>query len=269
MAVSASSTDQAGGRVTADAASLNDDYPFGCFNYGSKRERYYPYLPPLLGTLGPRAQVYDIGCGAGYWLDLYGRCGVGRERITCVDLSPRNVSRLLARGYDARVGNVLDLRLEDGLADCTICCGVIHHTEDPLRALRELARITKVGGCIYLVVYNGWSPYFYVVHRATYPLRYLYWNWNKRVLDAVYAPARLVFQPLARVLLGQTLDEATGRAFLADQVMNPRAHLFTKSKLRRYADLAGCSVERVHATQLGMMWEACLRREVDARPANT
>jgi len=91
-------------------------------------------------------------------------------------------------------------------------------------------------------VYNRWNPYFYLVHRAMAPIRRLYWDWSTGILDAVYPVAKLLFQPLAYLVMGDFLDERTGKAMFMDQVMVPYARLFGKSALRRYAEQCGCTV---------------------------
>lgn len=244
---------------TAQARELYDRYRFGTFGYGRQRDAYEPLLFEALAALPPDAVLYDIGCGTGYWVDAYLQAGVAKERIRCVDLAPANIAALQARGVDAAVGDVMQLDLPDEIADITISLGVIHHTDDPLRAFRELVRITKPDGLIYLNVYNRFHPYYYLVHRATFPLRYLYWHWSPKVADAAYWAARFAFQPLAYLTMGRFLDDETGRTLFMDQVMTPRAHLFSRGRLDRYARACGCTVEAYRFNRFGLMLSALMR----------
>ena len=41
-----------------------------------------------------------------------------------------------------------DLPLNNGIADVTICWGVLHHMNEPMKGLDELVRVTKPGGNI-------------------------------------------------------------------------------------------------------------------------
>jgi ubiquinone/menaquinone biosynthesis C-methylase UbiE len=157
--------------VTDKAKELYDDITFGHLSYD--RARHNPLLFRFLGMIKPGERVFDIGCGAGYWMQVYVDYGVPKDCIVGVDISPTNVANLRKQGFHAEWGNVLELQLEDGVSDFTVCNGVIHHTNDPFRAFEELARITRPGGYIWLQVYNQWNPYYYIVHRAAYPLRYL------------------------------------------------------------------------------------------------
>jgi|SRR5688500_4707864 SAM-dependent methyltransferase len=242
----------------AQARELYDRYRFGTFAYGRRRDAYEPLLFEALARVGPDAVLYDIGCGTGYWVDAYLNAGVQKDRIRCVDLAPSNIAELQARGLHAAVGDVLHLDIPDRSADITVSLGVIHHTDDPFRAFTELVRITRPGGLIYLNVYNRFHPYYYVVHRATFPLRYAYWHWSPKVADAAYWAARFAFQPLAYLTMGRFLDEQTGRTMFMDQVMTPRAHLFTRRQLDRYARAGNCTVEAYRYNRFGLMLSALM-----------
>jgi SAM-dependent methyltransferase len=221
---------------------LYNRHRFGEFCYGRQRDQYNRPLLEFLRLVPAESTVFDIGCGAGYWLETAVRLGVAPGRLIAVDFAQGNLTPLKAKGFKAVCGDVMSLPFESHVADVTVCNGVIHHTPAPEDAFRELLRITRPGGLIFLGVYNRWNPYFYVVHRAMAPVRYAYWNWSRRVLDVLYSVARFLFQPLARLFTGSLLDERSGKTMLADQVMNPYAHLFSKRTVRRYAAMYGCSV---------------------------
>jgi len=245
--------------TTARTRSLYDEYRFGDFSYGSKREAYESLLFELLAKAAPGTELFDVGCGKGYWLDAYMRAGIQKDRITCVDLAPANVEELRQRGFRAEVGNVLELEFPDHASDLTVSIGVIHHTHDPFKAFRELVRITKPGGVIYLNVYNKLHPYYYVVHKATFPLRWLYWNWSGKVADVAYWFAKFAFQPLAWLVFGKFLDEKTGKTMFMDQVITPHAHLFTQGMLRSYAVECGCTIEGCRYNRYYLMLSAAIR----------
>jgi len=229
-------------REVDKVAVLYSKHPFGDFCYGPCRERCNRPLVAFLGQLGPEGNVFDIGCGSGYWLEVALHQGAARHRLWGVDLSRVTLEALKARGVNVLQANVLDLPLADDVSAYTVCNGVIHCTPDPVCAFEELARITKPGGLIFLGVYNRWNPYFYLVHRTSAPLRFLYWHWSSKVLDIIHPLAKVFYQPLAYLSLGRFLDKRTGTTMLADQVFAPYAHLFTKRKLRHLARNCGCEV---------------------------
>jgi SAM-dependent methyltransferase len=248
-------------RITERTRELYNRFQYGHLSYGRKREKFDPLLMGFLSMIAPADTLFDIGCGSGFWMETYLRCGVSKPLITAVDLCPANVEDLKRRGFNALCDDVLDLSLEDNVADFTICNGVIHHTVDPFRAFSELVRITKPGGYLYLSVYNQWNPYFYLVHRAAYPIRSWYWNWDRRIADVVYPLWKIVLQVLSLLLLRELLDDNTAKTVFMDQVMTPRAHLFSKTRLKRYAARCGCQVQALEYIKHRLMLGAIMKME--------
>ena len=142
--------------------------------------------------------------------------------------APANIEELARRGFAAVCTNALSLDLKDNVSDFTFSQGVIHHTDNPFQAFRELVRITKPGGHIYLNLYNQWNPYFYLVHRATFPIRFIYWNVTTKIASLVYPIAWALFQPVSLLVMGELLGRETARTFFMDQVITPRAYLFSR-----------------------------------------
>lgn len=231
--------------VTDNAKELYNEFNFGGFSDGLDRLETEPLLKIFLEKVDDKSILYDIGCGVGNWTEAYLKFNIPKNNIILVDIAPENIMALKRKGFRAREGNVLDLSIENNVADFTICNGVIHHTTDPFKAFKELVRITKSGGYIYLNVYNAWNPYFYIVHRATFPFRYWYWHLNKNIINFLYPISKIFFQPLSYVASGKFLDDRTGKILFMDQVMTPIAHLFTKNKIKNYADKFNCEIETI------------------------
>ena len=235
---------------------LYEQYPFGRFCYGAVRDRHNRPLLDFLASLSGQECVLDVGCGAGYWLEKCRALSTSPQRLVGVETSPARCAELGRRGFSMVCGDALRLGLRDGCADAVVCNGVIHHTPDPFRAFQELVRTIRPGGRIFLAVYFRWNPYFWLVHRAMFPLRWAYWRWGEWVADAAQAVARPFYQVLALLVFGRRLDDATGRALLMDQVMTPYAALFGRADLRRYAERCGCILSAVRLTGDGMMLTA-------------
>ena len=236
-----------------------DGLSFGEFSYGDKRAGFYPLFDEFVALIEPQSQVCDVGCGTGFWLDAMVSRGVREDQLFGIDLAPGNVRRAQERGHRAACGNVLKLELRSDSVDCTFCAGVIHHTPDPQGALRELARITRPGGHIYLAVYNKMHPYFWFVHKATAPLRSLHWRGWARLSRAAYQVWRLAVQPVSYLAFGRPLDEKTCKALYMDQVLTPYAHLYSRADVRRSADAAGLNVVEMRYALRSLMIVAILR----------
>jgi SAM-dependent methyltransferase len=237
-----------------------DGLSFGEFSYGDRRAGFYPLVEEFVRKMRHDSQVIDVGCGAGFWLDEFRRRGLQETQLTGVDLAPANVARARERGHRADVGNVLALEHPDAAFDGTFCAGVIHHTPDPQRAWQELVRITRPGGYIYLAVYNRWHPYFWVVHKATAPLRWLHWRGWSRLSRAAYGVWRTAVQPVSYLAFGRALDERTSYALWMDQVLTPYAYLYTRAGIRRMAAASAIDVVDIRYALRSLMIVALLRK---------
>jgi 2-polyprenyl-3-methyl-5-hydroxy-6-metoxy-1,4-benzoquinol methylase len=114
-------------------------------------------------------RVLDVGCGPGWLTVQYARAGA---QVTAVDLTPRAVALtrtfLEQQGLTASVqeGNAEQLPLPDDAFDLVVSSGVLHHTPDTPRAIRECWRVLRPGGAAKLTFY-----YRGLLHsRAVFPL---------------------------------------------------------------------------------------------------
>ncbi|WP_328500932.1 methyltransferase domain-containing protein [Streptomyces sp. NBC_00457] len=108
----------------------------------------------LLGSLTPRMRILDIGCGPGtITADLAALVPEGH--VTGVDRAPEILDRARDTAAERGLTNtgfaVADVHALD-FPDDTFCVvhahQVLQHVGDPVRALREMVRVTKPGGFI-------------------------------------------------------------------------------------------------------------------------
>ncbi|MCG2782450.1 MAG: class I SAM-dependent methyltransferase, partial [Candidatus Altiarchaeales archaeon] len=50
--------------------------------------------------------------------------------------------------------DIREVPFEDGIFDFVCCNGVVHHTENPEEIIKELSRVLKNGGYLFLYVYD-------------------------------------------------------------------------------------------------------------------
>jgi SAM-dependent methyltransferase len=120
--------------------------------------------------------VLDVGCGSGRFSAQAAARGA---RVTSLDIG----LRLLActrRRCDTRAvaADACALPIRDASFDLVISSECIEHTTDPLRAVREIHRVTRPGGSFLITVPNQlW--HFAVTFAAAFRLRPFegYENW--------------------------------------------------------------------------------------------
>jgi ubiquinone/menaquinone biosynthesis C-methylase UbiE len=94
--------------------------------------------------------VVDLGAGTGHFLPvirrIIGCCG----RLTALDLSQEMLDRCDATTSHATLicGSVEDLPLQPDSFDAALCIGLLPHFADRARALAEIHRVIRPGGCL-------------------------------------------------------------------------------------------------------------------------
>jgi SAM-dependent methyltransferase len=138
----------------------------------------------LLPHLARDAKVLDVGCGPGtITTDLADR--VPQGRVTGIDAAQEVIERAreLAgdrANVDFATGDVYALDYPDGAFDVVHAHQVLQHLGDPVRALREMGRVTRPGGLVAareadfggmtwypeLPILDQWRPLYKRVARA-------------------------------------------------------------------------------------------------------
>ena len=107
-------------------------------------------------------KVLDMGCGTGEYALWYAKNGAAS--VTGIDLSDGSLA--IARERKEEMGanhvdftkmDILNCELPDNYFDYSYSVGVLHHTGDPLRGFRHLARITRPGGVVIVSLYSQYS----------------------------------------------------------------------------------------------------------------
>jgi SAM-dependent methyltransferase len=103
----------------------------------------------LLPHLRPGLRVLDVGSGPGtITADLSSIVAPGEVVAVEVNEDAAALTRQGAPGVDVRVADVHALPFDDAEFDVVHAHQVLQHVEDPVRALREMARVTLTGGVV-------------------------------------------------------------------------------------------------------------------------
>jgi ubiquinone/menaquinone biosynthesis C-methylase UbiE len=142
--------------------------------YLEKRFSQYPLFRELSGLWGDHGgeTVLDYGCGPGN--DLVGLLLYsGAARVIGMDVSPTSLR--LARErlalHAVPEGRVELVKIAEGVGSLPLgersvdhinCQGVLHHTTNPARILREFRRVLRPSGRAVVMVYNRNSLWFHL-----------------------------------------------------------------------------------------------------------
>ena len=159
----------------------------------------------------------DAGCGGGR--NSIAMARLGARSVTGIDLGERGLRD--ARQRSAGMSNVrfqqasiLDIPFPDESFDMVWCAGVLMITADEERALDELARVTKKGGYLYLLVY------------ATEGMRWPLIQWLRPLA------AEIGEENLERAIQHADLPANKRRTFL-DDLFCPRLDFYHWERLQR------------------------------------
>jgi SAM-dependent methyltransferase len=114
--------------------------------------------PFRIGPIYPGESVIDIGCGAGMDLLLAARRAGPTGSVIGVDMTPAMIElakrAALKAGLwdrvDIRRGLAEELPVESASIDVVISNGVLNLSSDKLRSCREIYRVLRPGGRLYL-----------------------------------------------------------------------------------------------------------------------
>lgn len=106
------------------------------------------------GILKPDITVVDLGAGDGY----LSRCiAMYVKKVIAIDISGKMLKELEKKASESGINNIytleangLDVPIEDSSIDLVCGSMYLHHIEEPEMAVREMSRIIKPSGSVFI-----------------------------------------------------------------------------------------------------------------------
>jgi SAM-dependent methyltransferase len=101
-------------------------------------------------------RLLDFGSARGTFLTELEQRGYGAQwRMEGVDINPDEIEMGRSRGLDLRCGTLESQGYGPGTFDAVAAFSVLEHLQDPVATLGEIARVTRRGGRLLLIVPSG------------------------------------------------------------------------------------------------------------------
>ncbi len=136
---------------------LKEDYDLISSSFAKNRERVWPEMKFLFDKAKKEERVLDLGCGNGRFSQY-----LEHTHYTGIDFSEKMISEAKARfpKKDFLVGDALSLPFQDNSFDRVYSIAVIHQIPSEalrIEALKEIKRVLKPEGRLYITVWNIWK----------------------------------------------------------------------------------------------------------------
>lgn len=200
-------------------------------------DKLVPYAQEMFGykeCMGKR--VLEIGCGMGSHALRQAKY---TKEFCAIDFSRKSVELTRKRfslfGHDFTrifVGDAENLSFRDNFFDRVFSNGVIHHTPDTAKAVREIHRVLKPDGEAIIMLYHKNSLFYYydlmTKNRIKYGLVKLIPEFVARTLRNRWAKCYKLWSELKKVswwnLSAYAINVSDGR-------YNPHTKVFTKTEV--------------------------------------
>lgn len=193
-------------------------------------------------------RVLEVGFGAGTDFIQWLRAGA---RVSGIDLTNEAIEnvrhRIQAYGLPSpenlQVSDAENLPFESDMFDLGYSFGVLHHTPNTEKAVRELVRVIRPGGELKIMLYNRrsiaminrWVRFGLLKGRPWRSLRWIVWNMVESPGTKGYTPRELIrMLTAARLRNIHVHTEITSMDYLSSSAFSPLNWMY-----RRAIQLAG------------------------------
>jgi len=213
----------------------------------------------------------DVGCGAGrnsFWPMTYGAAGG-----LAIDVDERSLAAARKNlnqfpAVEIQYASAYDIPASDQF-DIVYSIGVIHHLDDPQRALRNMVKAAKPGGKVLIWVYGYENMEFYVkvlnpIRNALFskmPLGLLH-GLAHLPTTALWLLLRLGFTPIEYLKLLRTFPYKHLHHIIFDQMLPKIANYWTRNEVKTLMEDSALRDVRLDWVN-EMSWSAIGTKAVD------
>lgn len=137
--------------------------------------RFDDYLPPLVNKIriliqkrkvravarlcNEQAEIWDVGCGGGFFLECLRELGPETWTLKGVDISAKALNRVQERGFETLQGRFEGMDLTPESVDLIVLNQVIEHLDDPAAVVKKAYQALKPGGHLFIETpsVEGWD----------------------------------------------------------------------------------------------------------------
>jgi len=104
-----------------------------------------------IGNLPRKGKILELGCGEGAILEILSKRGC---EVWGVEPNPKAAGICKSKGLNVLCGTLEKANFRDGFFDAVVMSHVLEHLPSPKRALKEVKRVTKPKGRVYIYCPN-------------------------------------------------------------------------------------------------------------------
>ena len=141
-------------------------------------------------------KIIDVGCGGGRYSNALRL--LKAKQVIGVDFSEDGIftanKNYNFKNISFKKQDVLNLKFKKNTFDIVFCNGVLHHTNDFKKGIKELHRVCKPGGHIYLFLYGTGGLYWSARRQMNKFMKLIPQDYSQKVLDLIGMPTnRFIF----------------------------------------------------------------------------
>jgi len=96
--------------------------------------------------------VLDLGGGKGILSEMLSK---DVRKVIVLDISRKKLESARRRELEVILGDISNMPVKDNIIDKAFCINVLHHIEDLRSTIREIKRVLKSGGIVFVLDFYG------------------------------------------------------------------------------------------------------------------